>query len=274
MLGADLIGFQTQLFCNNFIDTAGKELETLIDFERFTITRGGHRSYVKPFPVSVEFTGAEEREEKKKLSWGIKLPRYLGIGVDRLDYTKGILERFKAIEIWLQTYPDYRGQFTFIQVAAPSRSKILRYQELAQAVKVEAERINNRFKKGEWRPIVLWHKFLPKEEIRQLYRLAQMCVVTSLDDGMNLVAKEFVAARDDEQGVLVLSQFTGAARELEEAVMVNPYDAVATAEAMRRAVEMSKVEQARRMRRLRERVKTNNVYRWSAEFLKTLNGLD
>lgn len=274
MLGADLIGFQTQLFCNNFIDTVGKELETLIDFERFAITREGHRSYVKPFPVSVEFTGTEQSEEKKGLSLGIKLPRYLGIGVDRLDYTKGILERFKAIEILLQTYPDYQGEFVFIQVAAPSRSKILRYQELAKAVEAEAERVNNRFKRGGWRPILLWKRYLPKEEIRQLYRLAQTCVVTSLDDGMNLVAKEFVAARNDEQGVLVLSQFTGAARELEEALIVNPYDAAGTAEAIHRALEMGKSEQARRMRRLRETVKANNVYRWSADFLKTLDSLD
>lgn len=274
MLGADLIGFQTQLFCNNFIDTVGKELEALIDFERFAVTREGHRSYVKPFPVSVEFTGAKQSDVGKNLSLGIKLPQYLGIGVDRLDYTKGILERFKAIEMLLQAHPDYRGEFVFIQVAAPSRSKILRYQELAKAVEAEAERVNSRFKTGGWRPIVLWKRYLPKEEIRQLYRLAQTCVVTSLDDGMNLVAKEFVAARNDEQGVLVLSQFTGAARELEQALIVNPYDAAGTGEAIHRALQMGKSEQARRMRRLRETVKANNVYRWSADFLKTLDSLD
>lgn len=274
MLGADLIGFQTQLFCNNFIDTVGKELEVLIDFERFAVTREGHRSYVKPFPVSVEFTGAKQGDVGKNLSLGIKLPQYLGIGVDRLDYTKGILERFKAIEMLLQAHPDYQGEFVFIQVAAPSRSKILRYQELAKAVEAEAERVNRRFKTRGWQPIMLWKRFLPKNEIRQLYRLAQTCVVTSLDDGMNLVAKEFVAARNDEQGVLVLSQFTGAARELEQALIVNPYDAVGTGEAIHRALQMGKSEQAKRMRRLRETIKANNVYRWSADFLKTLDSLD
>ncbi|MFA4818641.1 MAG: trehalose-6-phosphate synthase [Patescibacteria group bacterium] len=282
MLGADLVGFHTQLHCNNFIETVGRELESLIDFEQFTVTRNEHVSFIKPFPISIAFSNgyeyqARDKEEKynsqkllKNLGVATKL---VGVGVDRLDYTKGILERLKAIEIFLKKYPSYQGHFTFIQIAAPSRSKIKKYREFAQEVEKEVERINTLFSAKGWKPIFLIERHHDHEEINQFYKLADFCLVTSLHDGMNLVAKEFVASRSDEKGVLILSQFTGASRELKDALIVNPYNGEQTAEAIHTALEMPPSEQTKRMKKLRETVKNHNAYRWSAEFLKTMVNL-
>ncbi|MBI2074603.1 MAG: trehalose-6-phosphate synthase [Candidatus Levybacteria bacterium] len=281
MLGADLIGFHTQLHCNNFIETVGRELESLIDFEQFTVTRGEHISLIKPFPISIAFSNHEEKPddeqleiEKKKLlkNLGIEV-KYIGIGVDRLDYTKGILERIKAIELFLKKYTEYRGEFTFIQIAPPSKSKIKKYQEFAQAVEKEVERVNLLYKIKNWKPIVLIKKLHTHKELNQYYKLANVCLVTSLHDGMNLVAKEFAAARSDEKGVLILSQFTGASKEFKDALIVNPYSGEQTSEAIYTALIMPLSEQTKRMKKLRNSVKNHNIYRWSAEFLKTMVSL-
>ena len=275
MLGADLIGFQTQLHCNNFIETVSREIESLLDFEQLTVTRNGHISFVKPFPISIAFPNPSKEKNanfdtrKFLKSLNIKT-KYIGVGVDRLDYTKGILERLKAIEIFLKRYPAYVGNFTFIQIAAPSRIKIKEYQKFTEAVEKEVERVNNLFRKNGWRPIILFKKHHTRKEIYQFYKLANVCLVTSLHDGMNLVAKEFVVARNDNKGVLVLSQFTGAARELKDALIVNPYNGEQIAEAIKVALELSPFEQTKRMRRMREVVKDYNIYRWSAELLKII----
>jgi len=278
MLGADLLGFHTQLHCNNFIETIGRELESLIDFEQFSITRNSHISYVKPFPISISFPNGFEKtidqDEKEKLmkSLGIKT-KYIGLGIDRLDYTKGILERLKAIEIFLNEYPSYLSNFTFIQIAAPSRSKIKKYKDFASEVEKETNRINSLFKIKDWKPILLLNKHHNFTEIKKFYRSADFCLVTSLHDGMNLVAKEFVASRFDEKGVLILSQYTGASRELKEALIVNPYDGEQTASAIKKALEMKPFDQTKRMRDMREIVKNYNVYRWSAEIFKIMLSL-
>lgn len=281
ILGADLIGFHTQLHCNNFIETVGRELESMIDFERFTITKNNHISYIKPFPISISFSnGLEknkdviEKNEKEKLlnSLGIKT-KYIGLGIDRMDYTKGILERFKSIEIFLNRYPEYQNNFTFIQIAAPSRTKVKKYRDFAIEVEQETERINSLFRKKGWKPIVLLEKHHSHNEIQKFYRSADFCLVTSLHDGMNLVAKEYVAARYDEKGVLILSQYTGASRELKDALIVNPYNGEQTADAIKEALEMKPYEQTKRMRDMRETIKNYNVYRWSAELLKAIVSL-
>ncbi len=280
MLGADLIGFHTQLHCNNFIETVGRELESLIDYEQFTITRNNHTSSIKPFPISIAFSNDQNKSEeddkveidKIRKSLDIKT-KYIGLGVDRLDYTKGILERLKGIEIFLTKYPQYKTHFTFIQIAAPSRTKIKKYHDFSQDVVKEVDRINTALKVKNWRPIILLQRHHNQEEIQKFYKLADFCLVTSLHDGMNLVAKEFVAARNDEKGVLILSQFTGASRELKDALIVNPYNGEQTAESIKQALEMKPTEQAKRMRNMREVVKNNNVFRWSAELLKTMIGL-
>lgn len=275
MLGTDLLGFHTQLHCNNFIETVSKELESLIDFEQFTITRNEHISYVKPFPISIAFPNRSKNKldalGRNKLLKSLNIKTgYTGLGVDRLDYTKGILERLKAIEIFLKKNPVYVGNFTFIQIAAPSRSKIKEYQKFTESVEKEVERVNNLFRKNGWKPILFLKRHHTRWEIDHLYQLANICLVTSLHDGMNLVAKEFVAARSDNKGVLILSQFTGAARELKDALIVNPYNGEQTADAIKTALELSPLEQAKRMKRMRDIIKKNNIYRWSADLLKTI----
>lgn len=196
--------------------------------------------------------------------------KYIGIGVDRLDYTKGLLERIKAIELFLDKYPVYKGQFTFIQIAPPSKSKIKKYQEFSEQVEKEVSRVNSKFKVKNWKPIVIINKHHSHEELNQYYKLANLCMVTSLHDGMNLVAKEFIAAKNDEKGVLILSQFTGASKELKEALIVNPYDGNQTAQAIYTALKMTPAEQSKRMKKLRDSVRNRNIYRWSAELLKTI----
>jgi len=275
ILGADLIGFQTQLHCNNFIETVSREIESLLDFEQLTITRQSHTSYIKAFPISIAFPNPSKNKDtnfdSKELLKSLNVKtKYIGVGVDRLDYTKGILERLKAIEIFLKKNPTYISNFTFLQIAAPSRSKIKQYQKFSEDVDKEVERINNLFRKNGWKPILLFKRHHSREEIDQFYKVANICLVTSLHDGMNLVAKEFVAARSDNKGVLILSQFTGASRELKDALIVNPYNGEQTAEAIKLALELSPSEQTKKMKRMREVVKNYNIYRWSAELLKTI----
>ncbi|MBI2017606.1 trehalose-6-phosphate synthase [Candidatus Daviesbacteria bacterium] len=279
MLGADLLGFHTQLHCNNFIETVGRELESLIDFERFTVTRNNHLSFVKPFPISIAFPNGLSQNINYKLEAGKALKnlgiktKYVGLGIDRLDYTKGILERLKAIEIFLTKYPSFKTDFTFIQISPPSRAKIKKMREFGQEVEKEVERINSLFKMKGWKPIVFLEKYHSHEELQKFYKLADFCLVTSLHDGMNLVSKEYVAARDDEKGVLILSQYTGASKELTDALIVNPYNGEQTADAIKEALEMTPKEQTERMHDMREIVKNNNVYRWSAELLKAIVNL-
>ena len=190
--------------------------------------------------------------------------------VDRVDYTKGILERFLAIECLLERHPTYQGKFVFVQIGAPSRMHIKRYRDLLAEVEAEAERINWRFQTGKWRPIVFLKRQHNHKEVQRYYQAADLCLVTSLHDGMNLVAKEFVASRHDDLGVLILSRFTGAARELQDAILVNPYDIEETAEAIRFALEMAPEERTARMQQLRRVVKAQNIYRWAGNLIAEL----
>jgi trehalose-6-phosphate synthase len=276
LLGADLIGFHIQTHCNNFLETVDHAVEALTEWDRFNVNRQGHVTRVRPYPISVEFPEspdpADEVSNPGKLrttlcnELGIEAS-LLGVGVDRIDYTKGILERFSAIERFFDLTQSYRGRFTFIQIGAPSRTDISAYQQFVGAVTDEASRINARFQTGLWRPIVFLKRHHSHEEIRRYYRAASVCMVTSLHDGMNLVAKEFVAARDDERGALILSTFAGAAQELSDALLVNPYDVRQLAEAIRIGLDMSEEQQALRMRHMRHIVREHNVFRWAASLL-------
>jgi trehalose 6-phosphate synthase len=279
MLGADLIGFHIQFHCNNFLDTVDRVLESRIDWEHFAVERGGQTTLVKPFPISIAFPGQSYTSTVNKVTkptqesllkdLGVK-GKYLGVGVDRIDYTKGIVERFKAIERFMERYPTYQGKFAFVELGAPSRTHIKEYHDLIAAVEGEVDRINWRFKTKEWQPIVFLKKHHSHEEIRPFYEGADLCMVTSLHDGMNLVAKEFISARDDESGVLILSQFTGASRELRDALIVNPYDIEEMAEAIHVALEMSLSEQKARMRGMRDTLKNRNIYYWAADLIAAL----
>jgi trehalose 6-phosphate synthase len=279
LLGADLIGFHIQSHCTNFLQTVDRVLESRIDWEHCTVNREEHRTVVKPFPISVEFPvnpPPDEGVESVYLERAALLRElgiealFLGVGVDRVDYTKGILERFLAIERLLEKHASYREKFTFLQIGAPSRTHIKRYHDLLAEVESEAERINWRFQTGKWKPIVFMKRQHSHHEIQRFYRTADLCLVTSLHDGMNLVAKEFVAARQDEQGVLVLSRFTGAAREFPDALLVNPYDIEQTAEALRIALEMNTEERKSRMQRMRRVVREHNIYRWAGSLIGEL----
>ena len=279
LLGADLIGFHIQAHCNNFLETVDRSLESRIDREHSAVTREGHRTLIQPFPISVsmdregcavppgELPHLDRAEILARL--GVRAT-FMGIGVDRIDYTKGIPERFRGIERFLETCPAYRNEFTFVQIGSPSRTSIARYQDLMQEVIDEAERINRRFLTGSWKPIVLLTRQHSHEEILPYYRTADICLVTSLHDGMNLVAKEFIAARGDEGGVLVLSRFTGASHELVDALQVNPYDTEELSRALHRALEMSPEERAIRMQRMRAIVKERNIYRWAGGLMGEL----
>jgi trehalose 6-phosphate synthase len=194
----------------------------------------------------------------------------LGVGVDRVDYTKGILERLRGIEHFFELYPSYQRRFTFVQIGAPSRTNIDRYQRLLDEVSAETERINSRFQAGRWKPIVFLKRHHSHEEIARFYHAASLCMVTSLHDGMNLVAKEFVASREDNRGVLILSTFAGAALELTDSLLVNPYDVQQLAAAIHRGLNMPEDEQATRMRHMRNSVREHNVYRWAANLLSDL----
>ncbi|MGP8246378.1 MAG: trehalose-6-phosphate synthase [Bryobacteraceae bacterium] len=279
LLGADLIGFHVQAHCNNFLETVDRTLEARIDRERFAVKRHDHYTFVRPFPISVRFS--EDSAETSNFentyieragllrALGVEAPM-LGVGVDRVDYTKGILERFRAIETFFEKYPIYRGQFTFVQIGAPSRTRIRTYRSLLDEVTSEAERIARRFKTGSWKPLVFLAKHHSHGEILPYYRTADLCMVTSLHDGMNLVAKEYVASRADGQGVLILSRFTGASHELADALQVNPYDIDGMAEAIHRALQMSPEERGARMARMRAYVREHNIYRWAATLIAEL----
>ena len=278
LLGADLIGFHIQSHCTSFLQTVDSTLESRIDWDHFAVNRENHRTAVKPFPISVDISSssAHQPEQNAYLDRATLLQEsgvealFLGVGVDRVDYTKGILERFLAIERMLEKYPVYQQKFTFVQIGAPSRTHIKRYHDFLADVQAESERINWRFQTGKWKPIVFLNRQHSHAEIERYYRAADVCLVTSLHDGMNLVAKEFVAARDDEQGVLILSRFTGAARELRDAVMVNPYDIERTADAIRYALEMEPEARTARMERLRKVVREQNIYRWAGNLIGDL----
>ena len=279
LLGADLIGFHIQSHCNNFLETVDRALEALTEWDRFAVNRQGHVTRVRPYPISVAFPespvpkadGANAGSLREALcdEMGIEAT-HLGIGVDRVDYTKGILERFRALERFFELNPGYQQRFTFVQIGAPSRTDIERYKNFLDEVSAEADRINTRFQTSRWQPIVFRKKHHSHEEIARFYQAASLCMVTSLHDGMNLVAKEFVASREDERGVLLLSTFAGAAHELSDALLVNPYDIAQLARAIHRALEMPEQEQAERMQRMRHTVRQHNVYRWAAHLLSDL----
>src|SRR6202795_2476801 len=279
LLGADLIGFHIQTHCSNFLATVDRALEALTDWDRFEIYRQGRVTRVRPYPISVAAALNGESphpvrssgEERAALceELGIEAS-LLGVGVDRVDYTKGILERFHGIERFLDLNPTYQRRFTFVQVGAPSRAHIDRYKKFLEEVSAEAERINARFQAGRWKPIVFVKRHHSHQEIKRFYRAASLCLVTSLHDGMNLVAKEFVASCEDDRGVLILSTFAGAALELHDALLVNPYDVQQVAGAIHRGLDMSEEEQSARMHRLRSGVRENNIYRWAASLLSDL----
>ena len=279
MLSSDILGFHTRYHCQNFLATVDRHIECQIDHEHMTVTHNGHVCRVVPYPISIEWpprwlskqSSVAAAREAVRQRHGIGRDVRVGLGVERWDFTKGILERFLALEKLLDENPGWLGRLSLLQVAAPSRSRLPAYQALQQQTLAEAQRINAKFARGGWRPIVLVGEHQEPAQVFELFRAADFCVVNSLHDGMNLVAKEFVAARDDEDGVLILSTLAGASRELVEALLVNPFDIGETAEAMKAALDMPRDERRQRMRLMRRTVKENNVYRWAGRMLMDIS---
>jgi trehalose 6-phosphate synthase len=280
MLGNDLLGFHTQSDCNSFLESVDRALECRIDRERFAVQRGGHGTAVRPFPISVdpaladEYLGTNWQARAAALRKKHRLDgRLLLVGVDRVDYTKGIPERLRAVDRLLHKHPELKEKFHFVQIGAPSRTHIPAYRDLTEETNDLTENINWEHGTDGWQPVVFLNEHYGPEDIFALYRDSAGCVVSSLHDGMNLVAKEFVTARGDNRGVLVLSKFTGAARELVDAVLVNPFDVNDLADGLYAALAMSADEQERRMRRMRAQVNDHNIYRWAGMLLSTIGKL-
>lgn len=278
LLGNDLLGFHLRYHCQNFLDTVDRTLEAKVDYERFEVTRGGKVTVVRPFPISIDFdahvaTAESPAVEREMERWRQQLglgDEALAIGIDRIDYTKGIPERLRALDLFLEKNPAYRQRLIFVEIGVPSRSHVPQYKLLDDEIDGLVEDINWKWSTDSWRPVVYLKQQHSPIQMMALHRLADICVVSSLDDGMNLVAKEFVASRFDDDGVLILSQFTGAARELNNAILVNPFAVEDVADAMLRALEMPEEERRKRMQKLRTVVAENNIYRWAGKFLSAL----
>lgn len=279
MLAADLIGFHLQYHCNNFLETVNRLLECRVDMEKFSVVRQQKETRVKAFPISVNgyMSGNVQEiglDKMENIRREFKLEdKIIAVGVDRIDYTKGIEERILAIDRFLEKYPQYKSKFVYIQLASPSRSHIKRYQELIEEIDRLVKEKNLKYVEGDWKPIIYLKNQFSQEEIRPFYKVADICIVSSLHDGMNLVAKEFVASRSDVSGSLVLSRFTGASRELTDAVLVNPYAIEEFADAIKFALELSPEEKRKRMENMRKVISENNVYRWAAHIITELTAL-
>jgi trehalose 6-phosphate synthase len=274
LLSADVLCFHVRHFCNNFTDTVKKELEAKIDIENSSVYFNEKETLVKHFPISIPFTNLHSavvcdlERVKSVVGEDVSNLRVI-LGVDRMDYTKGLIERVRGIEQFYDTYPEYKKVSVFVQVAAPSRENVPKYQQYTQQVLSEVERINYKLQTNTWKPILLLHKQVRQDDLIHLYRKAEVCLVTSLHDGMNLVAKEYVA-QHKENGVLVLSEFTGAARELHSAIKINPYSTGSIVEALRSAFVMEKTERKARLEEMRNKIAQYNVYRWVADIFDSL----
>jgi trehalose 6-phosphate synthase len=275
LLGSSILGFHTRFHCNNFLEAVDRFMESRIDRERNSVTLRGRETLIRPYPISIEWPPAAlERQAPIAQCRSAVIERFglppnarIGVGVERFDYTKGIIDRIRAVETLLDSRPEWRGKFVLVQAAAPTRSKLASYHDLQIEAIETARVINENYGDGAYKPIVLSVRHHEPDEVYELFRAADVCVVASLHDGMNLVAKEFVAARDDERGVLLLSSFAGASRELAEALIVNPYDSRSMADALDAALKMPAEAQRVRMKSMRELVRQRNVYLWAAQML-------
>lgn len=283
LLGNDLLGFHIRYHCQNFLETVDRFLEARIDYERNDVIRGGEQTRVAAFPISIDVenhealavsSAVEQAEEDWRRELRLTPDTILGAGIERLDYTKGIVERLQGIDAFLQARPENRGRVQFVQVAVPSRSRLPEYRALEDEVDRVAEEINWRWSTDTWQPLTLLKQHHDRPRMIALHRLAKFFIVSSLHDGMNLVAKEYVASRTDEQGVLILSRFTGASRELTDALPINPFAIHEISDAILQAIEMPLDEQTRRMQRMRAEIEQNNVYRWAGKILSCLLKLE
>jgi alpha,alpha-trehalose-phosphate synthase [UDP-forming] len=275
LLANDILGFHLKYHAENFLETVGLELECRIDWEKSRVERGDRVTQVNAYPISIDFESIfRQSESPAVLNTGRELAAERGLeglkiilGVDRLDYTKGIPERLEAFDRLLDSHPEYLGKVKMVQIGVPSRTGLEDYQHVVTNIEERCAALNTRYARGGWEPVLFLKGHQDFDTLLPYYRMADVCVVSSLHDGMNLVAKEFVAASSNDRGVLVLSEFTGAARELEQALLVNPYDAVCFAEVLHQALTMPPQEQKARLERMRLTVAENNIYAWAQAIL-------
>ncbi|MFH1868002.1 MAG: trehalose-6-phosphate synthase [Candidatus Omnitrophota bacterium] len=276
LLANDLLGFHIRYHCENFFDTVDKTLEARIDRERYSIVHNGHETIIRAFPISVDFkalsakSDTPETEKAMKAligEYGLTNINHLIFGLDRIDYTKGILERIRALDRFLEKYPEYKGRIAFVQMGDLSRIHIQEYKDLNDKINALVEEVNWKHSKEDWVPIIMVRRHLSFTDIVAFYRLADVCIVSSLHDGMNIVAKEYISSRVDSDGTLLLSHFTGAARELSDSIYINPFDIEEFADKIKEAVSMPKEERARRMAALRAVVEEKNIYKWAGDIL-------
>ncbi|HDT13862.1 MAG TPA: trehalose-6-phosphate synthase [Candidatus Aminicenantes bacterium] len=278
LLGNDVLGFHIRYHCLNFLDSVDRFLETRISAESLSVNRRGHKTVVRNFPISIDFEKAATRAQSPEVEQRVKAlrsdyrlrNRQLIVGIDRIEYTKGIVERIDAVDRLLEKFPRFVGRFVFLQRGPLSRIHIVRYRDYNDEISRRVIDVNEKWKTKDWQPIIHENVHLPYDDVLAHYRAADVVLVSSIHDGMNLVAKEFVAARPDERGVLVLSKFTGSARELDRAVLVNPMATEQMADALAQALDMPEEEQAERMRAMRDVVRENNVYRWAGRIINAM----
>jgi trehalose 6-phosphate synthase len=278
LLSNDLLGFHIHYFCDNFFEAVDREIQCKIDRERYSVVRGEHETIIRPYPISVDFEGLDEfskspqvKKSMKALSKEYRLSgKKVLLGLDRIDYSKGIPERLLAVDRLLEKHPELKEKIVFIQMGELSRIHIPKYKSLNDEINALVEQINWKHSTDSWNPIIMVRRHLAFHELLAFYQIGDLCIVSSLHDGMNLVAKEFLSSRWDEQGMLVLSQFTGAARELTEAILINPYDREHFAESIYQAIVLSKDEIKKRLTKLRRIVQQNNIYRWAGKILSVL----
>jgi alpha,alpha-trehalose-phosphate synthase [UDP-forming] len=278
LLSNDLLGFHIRYHCNNFMDTVDRAMEARVDRDKYEITYNNHKTAIRPFPISVDFKEISEDAGKEEVSHEIERLKncfglrdvMIGIGIERYDYTKGVPDRLRAIDRLFSKYPQYQGKVVFVQAGVTSRIHIEAYKNLNKEIETLVEQINWKYATGQWKPVILLRENLPQVCLMALRRMADFCIVSALHDGMNLVAKEFVASRFDEDGVLILSPFTGSARELTDALLVNPYATDLFTETIKTALEMPREERKKRMTRMRKIVSENNIYKWANDIISEL----
>lgn len=278
LLANDLLGFHINYHCNNFLDNVDRLLESKIDRERFSVVRGNHETLIRSFPISVDYQEANTLAVEAQDSalrqtfvdeFNLKDKKVL-LGVDRIDYTKGIPERLLAIDRLLEKDPQLKEKIIFLQIGVVSRIHLDKYKQLNDEINALVERINWKHSSDPWNPIILTRRKLSFRELSVLYQLADVCVVSSLHDGMNLVAKEFVSSRVDEDGVLVLSQFAGSACELKDAILINPYDREQFSDLLLKALTLPKEDRRKRMIKMRQVIAENNIFSWAGKVVNEL----
>lgn len=279
LLANDLLGFHILYFCRNFLETVNLELEARVDNERTSVVYGGHETLIRSFPISVDFEELSKLSDSKKVhkevsklkeEFALTKIEFVIMGLDRIDYTKGIVEKIRAIDRFFEKYPEYKERVVFIQKGALSRIHIETYKDLNDQINDQVEDVNWKHSTESWAPVIFSRRHFSREEILAFYKIADICLISPLHDGMNLVAKEYIAARNDLNGALILSQFTGAARELKDVIQVNPYDPDNFADKIKSTIEMKTEEKQNKMQSLRRIVLENNIYKWAVKFISEL----